>query len=140
VASADFLRVGGKAVEGSFFPQSPVVVAEQLPDGYPTKPLALKYITAYEAKFGPRTVFAAVAWDAMKILEATIPTALKSAKPGTEKFREALRTAIENLKGFQAATAVFTMSPTDHTGVDQLGMSLIKIENGGWTLVDSTPF
>src|SRR5262245_64988055 len=33
----DFVRVGGRAVEGVIAPTGPVIVAEQLPDGNPTK-------------------------------------------------------------------------------------------------------
>src|SRR5215472_6042903 len=37
VANNDFLRVGGKDVEGAYVPTSPVIVASQLPDGHPAK-------------------------------------------------------------------------------------------------------
>lgn len=139
-ANAEFLRVGGKALEGSFMLAPPVVVGEQLPDGYPTKAEALKFIKAYEAKFGPRSMFASLAWDALKIVEAAVPKALKSGKPGTEKFRVALRDAIEGTKGLKGAGSVFSMSPTDHSGVNQLGMSLMKVENGKWKLEDHANF
>jgi len=139
-ANADFLRVGGKALEGSFLPASPVLVAEQLPNGYPMKKSALEFVNAYEAKFGPRSTFAGHAWDGLKIFEEAVPKALKSGKPGTEQFREALRTAIENTKGHKGALAVFTLSPTDHSGVDQLGMAVVRIENGHWKLEDHADF
>ncbi|MBT0653453.1 ABC transporter substrate-binding protein [Geomobilimonas luticola] len=139
-ANADFLRVGGKALEGSFLPASPVLVAEQLPNGYPTKAEALKFAKAYEGKYGPRSTFASHIWDALKIVEAAVPKALKKAKPGTPEFRQALRDAIETTKGYNGAYAVFNMSPTDHSGVDQRGMSVIKIENGKWKLEDHAKF
>lgn len=139
-ANADFLRVGGKALEGSFLPASPVLVAEQLPNGYPTKAEALKFAKAYEGKYGPRSTFASHIWDALKIVEAAVPKALKKAKPGTPAFRQALRDAIETTKGYNGAYAVFNMSPTDHSGVDQRGMSVIKIENGKWKLEDHAKF
>ncbi|MDD5286115.1 MAG: ABC transporter substrate-binding protein [Desulfuromonadaceae bacterium] len=139
-ANAEFLRVGGKALEGSFMLAPPVVVGEQLPDGYPTKAEALKFIKAYEAKFGPRSMFASLAWDALKIVEAAVPKALKKGKPGSEKFRVALRDAIEGTKGLKGAGSVFSMSATDHSGVNQLGMSLMKVENGKWKLEDHAEF
>lgn len=134
-ANADFLKVGGKAVEGSFIPASPVLVAEQLPNGYPTKSEALKFIKAYEGKFGPRSTFASHIWDALKVVEAAVPKALKGGKPGTPQFREALRSAIEETKGLKGAGAVFTLSANDHSGVNQLGMSMITVEKGKWKLV-----
>ncbi|HEX5773153.1 MAG TPA: hypothetical protein VFY07_02435 [Geomobilimonas sp.] len=69
-----------------------------------------------------------------------MPKALKKAKPGTPEFRQALRDAIEGTKGYNGAYAVFNMSPTDHSGVDQRGMSVIKIENGKWKLEDHAKF
>jgi branched-chain amino acid transport system substrate-binding protein len=138
--NADFLRVGGKAVEGGLFPTSPVLVASRLPNGYPTKAEAMKLTKAYESKFGPISTFAAHAWDALHIIEAAVPKALKSAKPGTAEFREALRNAIENTKGYKGAFAVFDLSPTDHSGVNEYGMAVLKIENGTWNLVDHAVF
>jgi branched-chain amino acid transport system substrate-binding protein len=139
-ASADFLRVGGKALEGSFLPAAALLVGEQLPNGYPTKAEALKFAKAYEAKFGPRSTFAAHMWDALKIIEAAVPKALKTAKPGTPEFRSALRDSIEATKGLKGAYAVFNMSPTEHSGVDQTGIAMLKIENGKWKLEDYAKF
>lgn len=139
-ANSEFLKVGGKAVEGGYLPASPVLVAEQLPNGYPTKAEALKFSKAYESKFGPRSTFASHTWDALKVLEVAVPKALKVAKPGTEKFREALRTEIEKIKGLKGALAVFTLSPNDHSGVNELGMAVIRIEKGAWKLEDHAKF
>jgi branched-chain amino acid transport system substrate-binding protein len=139
VVGAEFLRVGSKGVEGGFAIQSPVVVAEQLPDGYPTKPEALKFIKAYEPKFGARSTFASQAWDAINIINLVAPKALKSAQPGTGEFREALRTAIEQTK-YNGALAVYRFSPADHSGVDQLGIAILRIENGTWKLEDHAAF
>lgn len=139
-ANADFLRVGGKAVEGAFLPCSPVLVAEQLPNGYPTKKEALKFAKAYESKYGPRSTFASHTWDALKIIESSAQIALKTAKPGTPQFREALRAALEGTKGIVGAGAVFTLSPTDHSGVNELGMSVVQIQKGAWKLVYNADF
>jgi len=140
VANSDFLRVGGKAVDGCFLPATPMLVVEQMPNDYPTNKSAYEFVKAYEGKFGPRTHFAALAWDALKIAETAITSALKHAKPGTEKFRAALRDAIEQTKGYKGATAVFTMSPIDHSGVNQLGLAMLTIENGKWKLISHADF
>jgi branched-chain amino acid transport system substrate-binding protein len=77
----------------------------------------------------------------MNILKIAIPKALKSgAKPGTVQFREALRDAIEETKGYKGTMAVFNFTPTDPTGVDQLGMAVIRVQNGGWKLEDYADF
>ncbi len=56
VANNDFLRVGGKDVEGTFLPSGPVLVAAQLPADHPVKKSALDYQAKYEAAFGKGTV------------------------------------------------------------------------------------
>jgi branched-chain amino acid transport system substrate-binding protein len=139
-ANAEFLRVGGKALEGSFMLGSPLLAAEQFPDNYPAKKEALEFAKIYEAKFGARNFFASITWNAMKIIEAAVPKALKAGKPGTEQFRVALRDAIEGTKGLKGAGTVVTMSKSDHTGINQLGMCVLKIENGKWKLEDHAEY
>jgi branched-chain amino acid transport system substrate-binding protein len=88
VANPDFLRVGGKNVDGAILPAGPVLVADQLPDAYPSKTVALEYIKTYETANGAGSfsTFGGHAWDAGILLANAIPTALKSAKPGTPDF------------------------------------------------------
>ena len=133
VANADFLRVGGKDVEGTMLPAGPVLVAHQLPDSHPVKKSAVAYVDSYEAKYGKGTAatFGGHVWDAGQVLAAAVPEALKKAQPGTEAFRVALRDALENVKDIAGSHGVFTMSPTDHLGI-QHGVVMVKIENGGW--------
>lgn len=136
VANADYLRVGGKAVEGAFMTVAPVLVAEQLPDTNPVKKAALDFVQRFEAKQGPnsRSLFAATAWDAMLIVQQAAREALKKAKPGTPEFRAALRDAIEGLRDFVGSEGVYTMSAADHNGVDARSQVMVKIENGAWKL------
>lgn len=138
VANNDFLRVGGKDVEGTFLPAGPVLVAAQLPANHPVKKSASDYIAKYEAAFGKGSVstFGGHAWDAGMLLQAAIPAALKTgAQPGTPAFRAALRDALESVKELPAAHGVFNMSPTDHLGLDQRARVMVKIENGTWKYV-----
>ena len=134
VANADFLRVGGKNVEGTYLPSGPVLVARQLPASNPVRASAIAYVTAYEAKYGKDSVstFGGHAWDAGQLMAAAIPVALKKAQPGTPEFRAALRDALENTKNVAGAHGIFNMSPTDHLGLDQRARVMVKIENGTW--------
>ncbi len=135
VANNDFLRVGGKDVEGTFLPSGPVLVTAQLPADHPVKKSAADYQAKYEAAFGKGTVstFGGHAWDAGQLLAAAIPVALKTkAQPGTPAFRAALRDALEGLKEVPGAHGVFNMSPNDHLGLDQRARVMVKIENGTW--------
>ena len=134
VANADFLRVGGKDLEGTFLPAGPVLVADQLPNSNPVKKSATAYVKAYEKAYGKDTVstFGAHAWDAGLLMTAAVPVALKSAKPGTPEFRAALRDALENVKEMPGAHGIFNMSKTDHLGLDQRAVVMVKSENGTW--------
>ena len=137
VANADFLRVGGKDVEGTLLPSGPVLVAAQLPDSHPVKKSAMAYVEAYEAAHGKGSVstFGAHGWDAGALMTAAVPAALKKAKPGTPEFRAALRDALEQIKEVPGAHGIFTMSPDDHLGLDNRARVMVKIENGTWKYV-----
>ena len=134
VANADFLRVGGKDVEGTFLPSGPVLVAAQLPATHPVRKSAMAYVDAYEAAYGKGSVstFGAHAWDAGLLMSAAVPQALKKAKPGTVEFRAALRDSLETVRDMPGAHGIFNLSPTDHLGLDQRGRVMVKIENGAW--------
>lgn len=137
VANSDFLRVGGKDVEGTFLPAGPVLVAAQLPDSNPIKKVALDYVSRYEAAHGKgsATTFGAHTWDAAILLANAIPAALKKAQPGTREFRKALRDALEGTRNVVGAHGVYNMSPQDHVGLDQRARVMVKIENASWKLV-----
>jgi len=134
VANNDFLRVGGKDVEGTLLPAGPVLVASQLPNDNPVRKSALEYVAAYEKAYGKGTAstFGGHAWDAGKLLQAAVPVALKKAQPGTPAFRAALRDALEGVKDVAGAHGIFNMSPTDHLGLDQRARVMVKVENGTW--------
>ena len=134
VANADFLRVGGKDVEGTILPAGPMLVAEQLPDNNPVKKSALAYVAAYEGANGKGSAatFGGHAWDAGLVLQAAVPEALKKAQPGTPEFRAALRDALEQVKEVAGAHGVFSMTPTDHLGLDSRARVMVTIQNGAW--------
>ena len=135
VANNDFLRVGGKDVDGTLLPAGPVLVAEQLPASNPVRKSSLEYIHTYEGAYGKGSVstFGGHVWDAGKVLAAAVPAALKGgAQPGTEAFRSALRDALEQVKDVAGAHGIFNMSASDHLGLDQRARVMVKIENGRW--------
>lgn len=137
VTSKEFLRVGGKAVEGALLPVGPVLVAEQLPAGHPTKALSETFVKEFEAKNGPesRSTFAGASWDAWLLLRAGLENALAAkVKPGSAEFRTATRDAIEQAK-LVGTNGVYALSHTDHAGYDPSAIVLITVENNQWKLV-----
>ena len=138
VTSKEFLRVGGKHVEGALIPVGPVLVAEQLPDSHPNKKNAVAFVKDLEAKNGPdsRSTFAGATWDAWQIAQSGILAAQKAKlKAGTPEFRNAVRDGIEKTSKLVGTNGVYTMNAKDHAGYDASAIVLIKVENNHWKLV-----
>jgi branched-chain amino acid transport system substrate-binding protein len=135
-ASPDFLKLGGAKVEGTILAASLMLVIDQIDDSNPVKKTALAYIDAYKKIYGaaPAT-FGANVYDAGLLLANAIPTAAKSAKPGTPEFRKALRDALEQTKELVGTQGVYNMTPQDHSGFDSRGRELITVKNGAWQLM-----
>lgn len=133
----DFIRIGGKAVEGNILASGPVVVAELQPGDALTKKPGMAYVQAYEPKYGKdtRTQFGAHMWDVLQVLERVVPQALKKAKPGTQAFREAIREALTSEKDIAASQAVYNWTDKDRYGVDQRAVVLLTVKDGDWELI-----
>ena len=134
VATNDFIRLGGKAVEGTLMAGGPMLVADELPGNNPVKAVAQGYIKAYEGKYGAGTMstFGANTFDAGLLLQKAIPEALRKAKPGTPEFRSALRDALEQSKEVVGAQGVFNMTAQDHNGMDERARVMMTVRNGKW--------
>lgn len=138
-ANKEFLKVGGKALEGGILPVGPVVIAAQLPDNHPSKKVGLSYVKRYEDKYGAGSVssFGAHLADAFTLVEWAVPAALKKAKPGTPEFRQALRDEMETARDVVATHGVYNMNPSDHFGFDARARVLVRVENGAFKLLSS---
>ncbi|MFZ6691976.1 ABC transporter substrate-binding protein [Undibacterium sp. SXout20W] len=136
IASAEFLKLGGKDIEGTLFPTGPAVVATQLPLNNPVRKVAVEFSQKYQAVYVDErgmngvTQFAADAWGAYLLVAHAIPDALKVARPGTKAFRVALRTSLENTHDLVIPQGVVSMSTTDHVGLDQRSRVMAKIQGG----------
>ena len=117
-ASMDFIRIAGPAAEGVIMASGPVMSPETQPDSALTKKPGLALDTAYEAKYGPnsRSQFAGHSYDAFEALKRIIPVALKTAKPGTPEFREAIRQAMMSEHEIAASQGVYNWTETDQIG------------------------
>lgn len=135
IGTLEFLKVGGKDVEGTFFPTGPAVVAKQLPEGNPVKRAGLAFIKRYEAAYGADTMtqFSADAWGAYMLIANAVPQALKSGQPGTRQFRAALRTALESTSNLTVPQGIINMNPKDHVGLDQRSRVMGRIQGNKFT-------
>lgn len=137
MVNPDFIRIGAKSVEGLIAPTGPLVVVEQLPGSNPVKEVATKFVHAYDAAYGVknRNAFAGYAYDAVLLVEQALPEAMKSASPGTPAFRAALRDSLEKVRNLVGTHGVYTMSTTDHNGMDERARVLVTVQDGAWKLV-----
>ena len=137
VATNDFIRLGGKAVEGTLMAGGPMLVAAELPEGNPIKAVAEGYVKAYEGKYGAGSMstFGANTFDAGLLLQKAIPQALAKARPGSAEFRAALRDALEQSREVVGAQGIFNMSPQNHNGMDQRARVMMTVKGGKWVLV-----
>ena len=135
-ATPDFVRLSGKAAEGTIMAASLMLVLDQVPDSHPSKKLALDYIAAYEKVYNAKpATFGANVYDAGLLLQRAVPEAAKKAKPGTPEFRAALRDALESTQELVGTQGVYNMSPADHSGFDRRGRELMTLKDGKWHLL-----
>jgi branched-chain amino acid transport system substrate-binding protein len=135
-ATRDLMRVGGKAVEGTYVVSGPVIAPAQLPDSNPSKKLAVEFMQKYDAVYGPGThnQFAGHAHDVILVLEKAIPLALKKAKPGTPEFRAALKDALETMGRTVVAHGVLNWTREDHWGYTNETGVVVKVVGGDWKI------
>jgi branched-chain amino acid transport system substrate-binding protein len=135
--SYDFIRIAGKSAEGVIMASGPAIAPEGQDDSALTKKPGLALVTAYEKKYGPQTrsQFAAHPYDAFEILKRIVPVALKTAKPGTKEFREAIRQALLTEKDLAASQGVYNFTEKDRYGVDDRARILLTVKDGKFEVI-----
>jgi branched-chain amino acid transport system substrate-binding protein len=119
-----YVEAAGEAAEGVIFPAGRLLIADVLPKNDPQKAVLMKYKKDYESKFKEEaSTFGGHAYDAMLILTKAIEKAGKADK-------EAVRNAIENLKGVVGTAGIFNFSATDHNGLDIDSFEMLTVKNG----------
>ncbi len=135
--NADFVRVGGAAVDGLSVPSGPVMVADQLPADHPVRKVALDFRKAYQQVHGapPVDAFSAYSYDALLVFADAAARAVAKAEPGTPQFRAALRDAIAATRELPGTHGVFTFRPGEPYGLDRRSAVVIRLDKGQWKLV-----
>jgi len=129
VASPKFIELAGSASEGILLPAGRLIVADEIPDKHPQKPVLVKYIKDYETKFkSPISTFGGHAWDAIMLVVKAIEMG-RSAKPAD------IRANLEKIRNFVGTGGVFNFSPEDHNGLDERAFEMVVIQKGDWKLV-----
>jgi branched-chain amino acid transport system substrate-binding protein len=136
VATEEFIKLGGKEVDGAIFTGEAFTVVNDLPADSPFRKPTTAFIDAYKAANGNiPSIFGAHLWDSMSHVERAIPAALKVAKPGTPEFRAALRDEIEKTKDFALNNGLSNMTPDNHNGYDERSAFVIEVKDGAFHLV-----
>ena len=130
----DFVRVVGAAGQGALMPTGPVIVAEQLPDEYPTKKIAMDFRAVFQKVNNAPTsdAFSAYSFDGWLVF--TDAAARAKGEPGTPEFRLSLRDAIASTKEVVGTHGVYNFKPGNLYGVDERARVIVKLDNGQWKL------
>lgn len=126
MASQQFLTAAGSAAEGIYMTVPAVALGGDLADNDPQKAPVNAFLADYQAKYGePAGYFAGQARDGMFL---TLDAIRRAGTLDKAKARD----AIEGTKGFVGVTGIFTMTPTDHMGLDISALRLTKVSGGKW--------
>ena len=132
--NADFVRVGGAAINGLQVPSGPVLVADQLPDSNPIKKVSLAFRNSYQKTNGalPTDAFSSYTYDAYLLLA----DAAKRTKgePGTAQYRTALRDAIVATHELVGTHGVYNFKADNRYGSDERAVVIVRMEKGQWKL------
>lgn len=137
LVNADFIRIGGKAVNGIQVSAGPVTIAEQLPEGHYAKEISLAFRDAYQKVNGtPATDgFSAYSFDAWLIFTDAAKRAMANAKPGTPEFHKALNDAIFSTKELPGTQGLYTFTQQSSYGVDERSLVVVRLTDGQWKYV-----
>jgi branched-chain amino acid transport system substrate-binding protein len=126
------VEICGAACEGIIFPQGRLPVVDLLPAGHFQKLVLTEYQKAYKDAFHePATTFGAQGHDAMWLVVNAMKK--KNITPFMEasKARILIRDGIEQTSDWVGACGVFTMSPTDHVGLDKdRSLDMLEVKGG----------
>lgn len=130
----DFVRVVGAAGQGAAMPTGPVIVAEQLPDGHPTKAISMAFRAAFQKVHNAPTsdAFSAYSFDGWLVFADAAARA--KGEPGTPEFRVALRDAIASTREVVGTHGVYNFKPGNIYGVDERARVIVRLQNGLWKL------
>jgi len=136
IINPDFIRVGGKSLEGLLAPTGPVMVAEQLPESNPMRKVALDFRAAYQQTHNaqPTDAFSAYSFDSWLLFLDAAQRALPKAQPGTAAFRVALHEAIVSTKELIGTHSVYNFGPNERYGSDERARVMVQLQAGQWKL------
>ena len=140
-ANSGFLNVARGAVDGAYVVSGVIEVYEQLPQSHPLKPALEGFVQSYGRKYQGEQpgLFAGQGWDAGKLAVMATSAAIRRGANSAEAdaFRAAVRDQMERIQGHAGSNGVFTFSKTDHLGLDNSGIGMLKVVDGRFRLLSN---
>jgi branched-chain amino acid transport system substrate-binding protein len=138
IVGPEFIKLGGKYVEGIVTTSLKALVAPELPANDPQKKVATALYNEYIKRHGFFSLYAGHMWDQIYI----IVEALKKVDPKLDptkdadlvKIRAQLRDNLEQIKGFVGQNGIFNYSPDNHNGLPPRCYVPVVVEGGNWRL------
>ena len=128
VASKKYIELAGvDAAEGVMLPAGKLAVYDKLKKNDPQYKLLKEYDQDYKRTFGSEaSTFGGYAYDAFHlIIEAIKKT---GASP------EQIRNGIEGNRKLVGVSGVFSISATDHNGLDLSAFEMVRVSKGDWVI------
>ena len=133
IATPAFIQEAGDAANGVIFAAGKLPTVDTLSASDPQYNILKTYRDDYDALYNASTLstFGGHAYDALYI----VTDALQGIPEGLNlsASRAALRDGIEETTNFIGISGIFTMSPTDHLGMQPGSLVMIKVVNGSFT-------
>lgn len=128
VASKKFIELAGTdAAEGVILPAGKLAVYELLSKKDPQAKVLREYDQMYKRSLGVEaSTFGGYAYDGLQLVIGAIRRSGRTP--------DQIRTGIEQSKKLIGISGVFTMSPTNHNGLDLSAFEMVRITKGDWAL------
>jgi len=128
VASKKYIELAGaEAAEGVMLPAGKLAVFDKIKATDPQAKLLADYDAAYRKAYGTEaSTFGGYAYDGLLLIVEG------ATKAGTTPAQ--LRGGIEQASKLVGVSGVFTMSATDHNGLDLSAFEMVKIVKGDWAI------
>jgi branched-chain amino acid transport system substrate-binding protein len=127
VASKKYIELAGNEnAEGVLLPAGKLAIFDKLKKGDPQLKLLKDYDQAYRKSFNVEaSTFGGYAYDSFLLITEALKT---GSSP------EQIRDGLEGIKKLVSISGIYTMSPSDHNGLDLNAFEMVKIVKGDWEI------
>ncbi|MBI5657654.1 MAG: ABC transporter substrate-binding protein [Geobacter sp.] len=128
VASKKYIELAGaENAEGVMLPAGKLAIFDKLKHNDPQFKLLKEYDQSYRKNYNVEaSTFGGYAYDAFLMIA-------EAAKKGAAT-PDQLRDALEGIKKLVSVSGIFTMSPSNHNGLDLSAFEMVRITKGDWEI------